>query len=59
MKKILAILIILPLLLGIMACNDPKPVTDALHRAEAIEMTEGTAVLRRGCSYISEQQKTK
>ena len=36
MKKILAILIILPLLLGIMACNDPKPVTDALHRAEAL-----------------------
>ena len=36
MKKILAILIILPLLLGIMACNDPKPVTDVLHRAEAL-----------------------
>ena len=36
MKKILAILIILPLLLGIMACNDPKPLTDALHRAESL-----------------------
>ena len=36
MKKILAILIILPLLLGIMACNDPKPVTGALTRAEAL-----------------------
>ena len=36
MKKILAILIILPLLLGIMACNDPKLVTDALHRAESL-----------------------
>ena len=36
MKKTPTILIILPLLLALIACGDPKPVTDALHRAEAL-----------------------
>ena len=36
MKKTSTILIILPLLLAMIACNDPKPVTDTLHRAEAL-----------------------
>ena len=36
MKKTPTILILLFLLLAMIACNDPKPVTDALHRAEAL-----------------------
>ena len=36
MKKTPTILIILPLLLALIACGDPKPVTDTLHRAEAL-----------------------
>ena len=29
-------LFLLPMLWGMIACNDPKPVTDTLHRAEAL-----------------------
>ena len=36
MKKTPTILILLFLLLAMIACNDPKSVTDALHRAEAL-----------------------
>ena len=36
MKNIPTILILLPLLLAMIACHDPKPVTDTLHRAEAL-----------------------
>ena len=36
MKKTPTILILLFLLLAMIACNDPKPVTDALHRAETL-----------------------
>ena len=36
MKKTPPILLLLVLLLAMIACNDPKPVTDALHRAEAL-----------------------
>ena len=36
MKKTPTILILLFLLLAMIACNDPKPMTDALHRAEAL-----------------------
>ena len=36
MKKTPTILILLFLLLAMIACNDPKPVTDTLHRAETL-----------------------
>ena len=37
MMKIPSILMALPLLLALLtACGDPKPVTDALHRAETL-----------------------
>ena len=37
MKKVLSVLIFLPLLMSFLtACKDSKPITDALHRAEAL-----------------------
>ena len=62
MKKILAILIILPLLLGIMACNDPKPLTDALHRAESLmdeDPDSAWAVLNTLTPDIMRQSRTR
>ena len=37
MKKVLSVLIFLPLLMSFLtACKDSKPITDTLHRAEAL-----------------------